>query len=48
LHGLVGVPTLRSDFVLFRIDKGDCRAARKTPVRIPRQDVLAFIEDSGS
>jgi len=48
LHGTLDVPTLRHDFVLFRIDKGGCRAGRKTPVRVPRQEVLAFLEDSGT
>jgi hypothetical protein len=48
LHGTLDVPTLKSEFVVFRIDKGECRFANVTPVRIPRGDVLAFSEDSSS
>jgi hypothetical protein len=48
LHGELDVPTLKADFVVFRIDKGACRATKRSPVRIPRADVIAFLEDSGS
>jgi hypothetical protein len=48
LHGTLRVATLNTEFVLFRIDKGDCRAARTTPVQIRRDDVLAFREDNAS
>jgi hypothetical protein len=40
-HGSLDVPTLKSDFVLFRLQ---CGSYGKRAVRIPRDDVLAFVE----
>jgi hypothetical protein len=48
LHGTLDVPTLRSDFVLFTLDEGECSAAEHTTVRVPRADVAAFVEDPGN
>ncbi len=48
MHGVLDVPTLRSDYVLFRVDKGGCRATRVTPLRIARSEVLGFEEDSST
>ena len=48
MHGFVDVPTLRRDYVTFRVEPGGCRPGRVTPLRIARSEVLGFEEDSST
>lgn len=43
--GVVEVPSLEKDFVVFTIDKGWCFHDSSATLKLPRSDVLAFLED---
>jgi hypothetical protein len=43
--GELEVPSLKTDYVVFKIDQGSCLTGSTATVKLPRADVVAFLED---